>query len=222
MLRFFPPVVTGTVIATIGITLLEVGIQWAGGGVGAKNFGAPINLALAAIVLGSILLINRFVRGFWANIAVLLGLVIGFVVALPLGIVDFAGVAAAPAIDIVRPFRFGWPQFNLGAIVSLCIVMIVTMVESTGMFLALGELCGRPVTERTLVRGLRADGFGALIGGCFNPFPNTSFSQDSGRRGIARPAQSARGRGQHRGRNDPARRADDAHTVARLVRAVRA
>jgi NCS2 family nucleobase:cation symporter-2 len=184
LLRFFPPLVTGTVIATIGITLLEVGIQWAGGGVGAKDFGAPLNLCLAAIVLAAVLLINRFLRGFWANIAVLLGLAIGFVAALPFHAVDFSGVAQAPLIGIVRPFRFGLPQFDPGAIVSLCIVMIVTMVESTGMFLALGELCGRPVDARTLVRGLRADGVGALIGGCFNPFPYTSFSQNVGLIGM--------------------------------------
>jgi NCS2 family nucleobase:cation symporter-2 len=184
LLRFFPPLVTGTVIATIGITLLEVGIQWAGGGVGAKNFGAPANLGLATLVLAAILLINRFLRGFLANIAVLLGLVLGFVAALLSGGVDFSGVAQAPLVDIVRPFRFGLPQFDIGAILSLFIVMLVTMVESTGMFLALGELCGRPVDERALVRGLRADGFGAVIGGCFNPFPYTSFSQNVGLVGM--------------------------------------
>jgi NCS2 family nucleobase:cation symporter-2 len=119
-----------------------------------------------------------------ANIAVLLGLVIGFVAALPLGGVDFSGVAQAPLVDIVRPFRFGLPRFDLGAIISLCVVMIVTMVESTGMFLALGELCGRPVTQRDLIRGLRADGVGAIIGGCFNPFPYTSFSQNVGLIGM--------------------------------------
>lgn len=184
MLRFFPPLVTGTVITTIGITLLAVGIQWAGGGVGAPSFGSPRNIALAALVLAAVLLINRFARGFWANIAVLLGLAIGFVAALPSGGVDFSGVAQAQAVDLVRPFRFGLPHFNLGAIVSLCIVMIVTMVESTGMFLALGELCERPVTQRALVRGLRADGVGAIIGGCFNPFPYTSFSQNVGLIGM--------------------------------------
>jgi NCS2 family nucleobase:cation symporter-2 len=184
LLRFFPPLVTGTVITTIGITLLEVGIKWAGGGVGAKDFGAPVNLCLAALVLASILLINRFLTGFLANIAVLLGLVIGFVAALPLGTVDFSGVAQAPFIDIVRPFRSGLPRFDLGAVISLCVVMIVTMVESTGMFLALGELCGRPVQQRDLIRGLRADGVGAIIGGCFNPFPYTSFSQNVGLIGM--------------------------------------
>jgi NCS2 family nucleobase:cation symporter-2 len=184
LLRFFPPVVTGTVIATIGITLLEVGIQWAGGGPGAKNFGAPVNLALAGLVLATILLINRFARGFIANIAVLLGLALGFVVALPLGIVDFSSVAQTPLVDVVRPFRFGPPAFDAAAIVSLCIVMLVVMVESTGMFLALGDLCGRPVDRAALVRGLRADGIGAAIGGCFNPFPYTSYSQNVGLVGM--------------------------------------
>jgi NCS2 family nucleobase:cation symporter-2 len=184
LLRFFPPLVTGTVIATIGITLLQVGIDWAGGGVGSPQFGAPVNLGLAALVLATILVIGRFARGFVANVAVLLGLIIGFAVAILLGRVDFAGVASAPVLDIVRPFRFGLPEFDLPAIVSLCIVMIVTMVESTGMFLALGELCGRPVDERALVRGLRADGAGAIIGGIFNPFSYTSFSQNVGLVGM--------------------------------------
>jgi NCS2 family nucleobase:cation symporter-2 len=184
LLRFFPPLVTGTVIATIGITLLQVGIEWAGGGVGSPTFGAPLNLLLAALVLAVILLISRFMRGFWANIAVLLGLLAGFAAALPGGLVDLSGVAQAPVLDIVRPFRFGPPQFDLAAIVSLCIVMIVTMVESTGMFLALGEICERPVDERDLVRGLRADGTGAIVGGIFNPFSYTSFSQNVGLVGI--------------------------------------
>jgi NCS2 family nucleobase:cation symporter-2 len=180
LLRFFPPLVTGTVIATIGITLLQVGIDWAGGGVGAKNFGSPANLSLAALVLAVVVLASRFLRGFFASIAVLLGLAIGFAVAAAFGLVDLAGVEQARAIDIVRPFRFGPPQFDLAAILSLCIVMIVTMVESTGMFLALGDLCGRPVDRRALVRGLRADGVGAVVGGCFNPFAYTSYSQNIG------------------------------------------
>jgi NCS2 family nucleobase:cation symporter-2 len=184
LLRFFPPVVTGTVIATIGITLLAVGIQWAGGGFGSPTFGAPVDLVLAALVLLVIVVITRVARGFVANIAVLLGLVVGFAVALGLGMVDFGGVGTALAIDIVRPFRFGPPRFDLAAIVSMCIVMIVTMVESTGMFLALGEMCERPVDRDALVRGLRADGVGAIIGGCFNPFPYTSFSQNVGLVGM--------------------------------------
>ena len=184
LLRFFPPLVTGTVITTIGITLLQVGITWAGGGSGSRTFGAPVNLALAALVLGVVLLATRFTRGFWQSIAVLLGLAAGFAVAMAFGLVDFGGVAQARAVDLVRPFPFGPPRFDLAAIVSLCVVMLVTMVESTGMFLALGELCGRPVTRDALIRGLRADGVGSIVGGCFNPFPYTSYSQNVGLVGL--------------------------------------
>ncbi len=184
LLRFFPPLVTGTLITVIGITLLQVGIAWVGGGVGAKHFGAPVNLVLAATVLAVILIINRFLRGFLANVSVLAGLAAGFLIAIPLGLVDFSGVGRADLVGIVLPFRFGPPRFDLAAIVSLCIVMLVTMVESTGMFLALGELCERPVKPATLVRGLRADGLGAVIGGLFNPFPYTSFSQNVGLVGM--------------------------------------
>jgi NCS2 family nucleobase:cation symporter-2 len=178
--RFFPPVVTGTIIVTIGITLLGVGIAWAGGGPGASDFGAARNLGLAVLVLGTIVAVNRFASGFLANISVLIGLCVGFVAALALGIVDFGGVASANAIEFVRPFRYGPPRFEAGAIVSMCIVMVVTLVESTGMFLALGEICERPVDHRALVRGLRADGAGAIVGGLLNPFPYTSFSQNVG------------------------------------------
>ena len=184
LLRFFPPVVTGTLIATIGLTLLGVGIGWAGGGVGASDFGAPRHVLAALLVLAVIVLVTRFASGFLASIAVLLGLAAGFAATIVSGGATFDGVAAAPAFDLVRPFRSGLPQFDIGAVVSLCIVMIVTMVESTGMFFALGELCDRPVGRRDLVRGLRADGAGALIGGCFNPFAYTSYSQNVGLVGM--------------------------------------
>lgn len=184
LVRFFPPVVTGTIIAVIGITLLRVGVGWAGGGGGAKDFGAPQNLAIVAIVLAAILLINKFFRGFVANIAVLIGLATGFAAAIAAGMVKFDGVADAEWFALVYPFRFGPPTFEIGAIVSLCIVMVVVMVESTGMFLALGELCGRKIGPADLGRGLATDGLGTIIGGIFNTFPYTSFSQNVGLVGI--------------------------------------
>src|SRR5579859_6497397 len=184
LLRFFPPVVTGTIIAVIGITLLRVGITWAGGGVGAKPFGALGNLAIALVVLLVILAVNKYLRGFWANISVLLGLVVGFLLALPLDKVNLSGVADASWFALVLPFWFGLPQFEIGSIISLCLVMFVVMVESTGMFLALGEITRRPVTPDALTRGLRADGLGSVIGGIFNTFPYTSFSQNVGLVGV--------------------------------------
>jgi xanthine permease len=184
LVRFFPPIVTGTIIAVIGITLLRVGINWAGGGIGNKNFGAPEYLVTVAIVLAVILLLNKYGRGFVANIAVLVGLVVGFAWALGNGMVKFDGVAESEWAAFVYPFRFGMPTFEAGPIVSLCIVMVVVMVESTGMFLALGEICGRRVGAPELGRGLATDGLGTVIGGVFNTFPYTSFSQNVGLVGM--------------------------------------
>jgi NCS2 family nucleobase:cation symporter-2 len=184
LVRYFPPLVTGTIITVIGITLLRIGINWAGGGVGAKNFGDPLNLGVVALVLATILAINKLFTGFIANIAVLIGLIVGFAVAMAVGMVDFAGVLDADWIALVYPFRFGAPSFELGAIVSLCVVMIVVMIESTGMFLALGEICGRKIGTRDIGQGLAADGLGTIIGGVFNTFPYTSFSQNVGLVGV--------------------------------------
>jgi OHCU decarboxylase len=185
LLRYLPPLVTGTIITVIGITLLRIGINWAGGGAGAKNFGDPSNLAVVALVLLTILVINKLFTGLVANLAVLLGLGIGFVVAMALGMVDFAGAREADWIALVYPFRFGLPTFDFGAIVSLCVVMLVVMVESTGMFLALGEICERRIGPSDIARGLAANGLGTIIGGVFNTFPYTSFAQNVGLVGVS-------------------------------------
>lgn len=184
LVRYFPPIVTGTIIAVIGITLLRVGVNWAGGGPGNKNFGAPEYLAIVALVLATILGLNKFARGFIANIAVLIGLAVGFIAAMAAGMVNFGGVAESEWFAVVYPFRFGTPTFEIGAIVSLCIVMVVVMVESTGMFLALGEICGKKIGPSELGRGLATDGLGTIIGGVFNTFPYTSFSQNVGLVGM--------------------------------------
>ena len=209
LVRFFPPVVTGTIIAVIGVTLMRVGIQWAVGGAAIQPMipdpaaveaaravgGAPRmvpnpqyaaldNMAVTALVLAVILGITRYVRGFLANIAVLAGLVVGYLVALGLGKVHLDKVAQAPWFDLITPFAFGAPRFDAASIVAMCLVMLVVMVESTGMFLALGEITERPIDRAALTRGLRVDGVGTVIGGVFNTFPYTSFSQNVGLVGI--------------------------------------
>jgi NCS2 family nucleobase:cation symporter-2 len=93
-------------------------------------------------------------------------------------------VASASWFDIVVPFRFGVPKFQIVPIITMCIVMIVVMIESTGMFLALGEMTGRKVDQAAIARGLRADGVGTILGGIFNTFPYTSFSQNVGLVGV--------------------------------------
>ena len=185
LLRFFPSVVTGSIITVIGITLMRVGINWIGGGQpAAADFGAPGYLGVAAVVLLVILLLLRYSGGFLRNVAVLIGIVVGYVLTLALGWGNFSGLQEQSWVAAVYPLQFGLPRFDLVACVSMCLVMVVVMIESTGMFLALGTLVGRPVQPEDLARGLRADGVGTLIGGIFNTFPYTSFSQNVGLVGV--------------------------------------
>lgn len=186
-LRFFPAVVTGSVLLVIGISLMKVGIDWSAGGQptmpdGSANprYGSPLYLGISLGVMALILLVSRYGKGFFANIAVLLGVTGGFCAAWLCGEVELGGLQSAPWVAAIRPFAFGWPVFDPLAIVSMCLVMVVTLVESTGMFLALGLIVGKPTTPQRLVRGLRADGLGAVVGGVFNAFPYTSFSQNIG------------------------------------------
>ena len=131
-----------------------------------------------------ILLLLRFTSGFIQNIAVLIGIVAGYAVTIAIGWPDFSGIGAQPWLAFVTPFNFGIPRFGAVACVSMCLVMVVVMIESTGMFLALGEMVEKPVTPRDIARGLRMDGLGSLIGGIFNTFPYSSFSQNVGLIGV--------------------------------------
>jgi uric acid transporter len=198
LLPLFPPVVTGTIILVIGISLMRVGINWAGGGLptltrvvdgvpGAfpnPGYGQLQGLAIALFVLIVILALIRWGSGFVANVAVLLGIAAGAVLATVLGVMHFEKVVSASWIDVVTPLHFGMPKFSIVPIVTMCIVMIVVMIESLGMFLALGEITGTKIDEQALTRGLRADGVGTMLGGFFNTFPYTSFSQNVGLVGV--------------------------------------
>lgn len=198
MLPLFPPVVTGTIILVIGISLMRVGINWAGGGlpmltkvvngevvqVANPNYAGLPGLGLSLFVMLVILALIKWGKGFLANVAVLMGIVAGAVVAAVLGIMHFDKVASARWVDLVLPLHFGVPQFHLVPVVTMCIVMVVVMIESLGMFLALSDMTGKPVDQKALARGLRADGVGTLLGGLFNTFPYTSFSQNVGLVGV--------------------------------------
>ncbi len=228
LLRFFPPVVTGTIIAIIGISLMRVGVGWAMGGpaplaqrvdvpklvamvdsakataaaaaasapagaaapairlpgpipmVDNPGYGALDNMAIAAAVLVFILLLVKYAKGFVANISVLLGIVAGCGVAMAMGKMSFDHVGKAKWFDIVTPFAFGVPTFDFVMILTMVLVMIVVMIESTGMFLALSDITDKKLSQTELAAGLRTDGLGTLIGGIFNTFPYTSFSQNVG------------------------------------------
>ncbi|MBP1764895.1 MAG: xanthine permease [Firmicutes bacterium] len=181
LIRYFPPVVTGSIITLIGVSLLPVAVRWAGGGVpGTPGFGSLQSIGLAFTVLVLVILLYRYLKGFYSNIAVLLGLVIGTALAALLGIVDFSKVGSAAWIGFSQPFYFGWPTFDIAAIVALTLAMLVIMTETTGDFIAVGEIIGKPVTQKDLTRGLRADSFSTLLGGIMNTFPHSAFAQNVG------------------------------------------
>jgi NCS2 family nucleobase:cation symporter-2 len=223
MLRFFPPVVTGTIIAVIGISLMRVGIGWAMGGppnlaqavdvprlvamvdaakaaaaaasapalrlgpvpmLDNASYGALDNIAIALFVLVVILLIARYSKGFLGNVSVLIGIIAGCIVAVAMGKMGFDKVAKADLFDIVTPLAFGMPTFDPVMVLTMTLVMIVVMIESTGMFLALSDITDKPLSATELAAGLRTDGLGTLIGGIFNTFPYTSFSQNVGLVGV--------------------------------------
>lgn len=226
LLRFFPPVVTGTIIAVIGISLMRVGINWI--------FGVPVgptapaivdpahaqwlndvkalagagtvpelpaglslspsmpnpkyaqlpHIGIAALGLVAILLIAKFGRGFIANISVLLGIVVAAIAATGMGLMTFEKVGKARWFDFVLPFEIATPTFDPILIATMTLVMIVVMIESTGMFLALSDITGKRISQQELSAGLRVDGLGTVIGGIFNTFPYTSFSQNVGLVGV--------------------------------------
>ena len=173
----FPSIVTGSVITTIGLTLIPVAI----GNMG-NNVPEPTgqSLLLAAITVVIILLINIFTKGFIKSISILIGLVVGTAIAASMGLVDFSPVAAAPIVHIPTPLYFGTPTFEISSIVMMCIIATVSMVESTGVYLALSDITNDPINSTRLRNGYRAEGLAVLLGGIFNTFPYTGFSQNVG------------------------------------------
>lgn len=194
LVRFFPPVVTGTVVVIIGLSLITVGINNAGagpfgpfGGINpdgtnqyAKDFGDPKHLLTALITLVTILMVSKYAKGFLSALAVLCGLVVGTIAAFGLGLTNFEPVANAGWFHVVTPFFFGTPTFSIGAVVTMCLVGLVSMVESTGVFFGLGKVCEVPIDENDIGRGIRAEGIAQVLGGVFNSFPYTTFSQNVG------------------------------------------
>ncbi|MEU2392726.1 nucleobase:cation symporter-2 family protein [Streptomyces sp. NPDC007369] len=181
LVRFFPPVVTGTVITLIGVSLLPVAFNWSqGGNRTAADYGSVQNIGMAAGTLLVVLLLRKLLRGFLQQISILLGLVAGTLAAVPLGMVNTEALRTADLVGFPTPFHFGAPQFQVAAIVSMCIVMLVCMTESTADILALGRIVERPADARTIEGGLRADALGSALSPLFNGFMCSAFAQNIG------------------------------------------
>lgn len=178
--RFFPPVVTGSVVMIIGITLIPVAMNNMAGGQGSSDFGAYGNLILAFGTLGFILILYKFAKGFIRSISILLGLVFGTVVAYSMGKVDFSAVSEASWAHLPQMFYFGTPSFEITPILTMTLVAIVSLVESTGVYFALSDICKQKLTDKDLANGYRAEGLAIVLGGLFNAFPYTTYSQNVG------------------------------------------
>ncbi|TWE12225.1 nucleobase:cation symporter-2 family protein [Rudaeicoccus suwonensis] len=186
VLRFFPPLVTGTVITIIGLSLIGADVSLIAGDTGTKDFGQPSHIGLAALVVLFIVLISRFFTGFIGQTSTLISIILGSLVAWPMGLLKFPDVASAKWFGIAEPFHFGPPKFAAAAIISMCIVIMVTYVESTADMLAVAEMTDRELSPSDLARGLSTDGLSALLAGFMNSFPDTAYAENVGLIGMTK------------------------------------
>ncbi len=181
VVRFFPPVVNGTIITVIGVSLFPVAVRWAmGGNTRAPDYGSLSNIGLAAFTLFVILLLSRLVQGPVSRLSILLGMVVGTLFALAVGKTDFSKVGTGDIAAFPTPFAFGAPTFQIGAIISMTIVILVIMTETTADILAVGEIVGTETGPRRVGDGLRADMLSTAIAPVFNSFPASAFAQNVG------------------------------------------
>ena len=181
VVRFFPPVVNGTIITVIGVSLFPVAVRWAmGGNAKAPDYGSVSNIGLAAFTLLVILLMSRLIQGPVSRLSILLGMVVGTLFALVVGKTDFSKVGTGDIVAFPTPFHFGAPTFQVGAIISMTIVILVIMTETTADILAVGEIVGTETSPRRVGDGLRADMLATAIAPVFNSFPASAFAQNVG------------------------------------------
>ncbi|MEK0291409.1 nucleobase:cation symporter-2 family protein [Caldifermentibacillus hisashii] len=180
LVKFFPPVVTGSVVTVIGVTLIPVAMNNLAGGQGSSNFGAVENVLLGFGTLLFILAIFRFFNGFIRSIAILLGILAGTLAASFMGMVDFSAVKETSWFHLPKLFFIETPEFHIMPIVTMTLVAIVSLVESTGVYFALSDICEKKINEHDIARGYRSEGIAIVLGGMFNAFPYTTFSQNVG------------------------------------------
>ncbi|MGC5616655.1 nucleobase:cation symporter-2 family protein [Georgenia sp. Z1491] len=181
VVRFFPPVVTGTIITTIGISLFPVAAGWMMGSSDADpDWGSAGNIGLAMFTLIVILVLSRFASGTLSRLSILLGLVIGTAFAAAIGMADFSAVGDGDTFALPSLFHFGMPTFEVGAIISMTVVIFIAMTETVADILAVGEIIDTKADSRRVGDGLRSDMITTVVAPVLNTFPVTTFSQNVG------------------------------------------
>lgn len=180
------PLVTGIVVTLIGLTLVNVGITSMGGGFAAKGagtFGSPQYLGLAFLVLAIIVILNSTRSPILRMSSIVVGLIVGYLVSIPMGLVDLSNLSGLPVIAPPIPFKYGF-GFNVAAFIPFAFLYVITTIESTGDLTATSLITGQPIEgDRYFERirgGILGDGINSFIAACFNTFPNTTFSQNNG------------------------------------------
>ncbi|ENZ35161.1 xanthine permease [Clostridium butyricum 60E.3] len=179
IMKFFPPLVTGTVICLIGLTLLPVSIDWAAGGSGASDYGSMINIAIAAFVMIFTILLNHYGKGIISSASILIGMIVGYIICIPLGMIDFSTVKEASWISFPKIFQYG-VDFNFKYVIPFIPAYLVTTIETVGSLKAISQVSGIEDDPKRIGKGVLSDGVGSAIAGCLGTFPNTSFSQNVG------------------------------------------
>lgn len=178
--KLFPPVVTGTVVTMIGLSLIPVAVDWfAGGQRGEPQYATPENLTMALFVLALVVILVQWGKGIFSAAAIVIGMLAGYCVALALGWVSFEGVKQAQVFALPQPLHFGL-AFPISGIIGMSIAYLVTIVESSGNFLALGNATKTEITGDHLRRGVLCDGVGSALAAIMSTTPFSSFSQNIG------------------------------------------
>lgn len=178
--KLFPPVVTGVVVMMIGLSLIPVAVDWfAGGQKGDPNYADPANLAMAAFVLVLVIALVQWGKGIFSAAAIVIGMLVGYVVALLLGWINFDAVKNAEIVALPQPLHFGL-AFPISGIIGMSIAYLVTIVESNADFLAVGNATQTEVTGTHLRKGILCDGLGSAFAALMSTTPFSSFSQNIG------------------------------------------
>lgn len=179
LMKLFPPIVTGTVVCLIGLTLLPVSIDWAAGGVSAADYGSLKNIAIALFILIVTLMLNHYGKGLLSSASVLIGMILGYIICIPLGMINFSAIGEASWISLPKVFQYGI-TFNLKVLLPFIPAYFVATIGTVGCLKAVGEVSGVNTDDKCVGGGVLSDGVGSMLAGFLGAFPNTAFCQNVG------------------------------------------
>lgn len=182
LMKFFPPVVTGTVVTLIGLTLIPVSMDWCAGGIGSPTYGSITNICISLVVMIIVVGFNIYGKGVLSSSSILIGMFVGYLICIPIGLVDFTAIKEAswvglPGIPVILEHGI---KFSLAGVAPFVVAYLVTTIETVGCLIAIGEASDGETSSEQLSRGVLADGLGSFLAGFFGVCPITTFSQNIG------------------------------------------